>query len=55
MVQNIKTSKNWMVTDFSESYSSVNKKTPDKLMIRITNGVKFLVMPIDDFKAKYSW
>jgi len=55
MVKNIKTSKNWMITDFNESYSNVNRKSPDKLMVRITNGIKFQTITIEDLKKKFSW
>jgi hypothetical protein len=55
MVKNIKTSKNWMITDFNESYSNVNRKSPDKLMVRITNGIKFQTITIEDLKKKFNW
>jgi hypothetical protein len=54
-VKNIKTAKNWMITEFSDSYSSVIRKAPDKLMVRISNGNRYQIISIEDLRKKYTW
>jgi hypothetical protein len=56
MVKNTKTSKNWIVTDFVSSYSSVKKSEPDIFEVRISNGAgKYQKISVDSLKKNYSW
>jgi hypothetical protein len=56
MVKNLKTSKNWIVTDFISSYSSVKKSEPDVFEVRISNGIgKSQKISIDSLKKNYEW
>jgi hypothetical protein len=56
MVQNKKTLKKWMITEFVTSYSSVKKQLPDEYKVRLSNGLgKNIIVTVDDLKKKYDW
>ena len=56
MVKNNKTSKNWMITDFVTSFSSIKKQTPDVFKVRLSNGAgKTMLLTVDNLKKNYSW
>lgn len=56
MVKNNKTSKNWIVTDFVTSFSSIKKQSPDEFKVRLSNGMdKTILVSVDVLKKNYSW
>jgi hypothetical protein len=56
MVKNNKTSKNWIITDFVTSFSSIAKQTPDEFKVRLANGMgKYLIVSVSDLRKNYSW
>ena len=56
MVKNKKTSKNWMITDLSTSFSSVKKQIPDEFKVRLSNGSgKTLIVTVDNLNKNYTW
>lgn len=56
VVKNTKTSKNWMLTDFVISYSSVKKPSPDQHEVRLSNGMgKSIVVSVDKLRKNYTW
>jgi hypothetical protein len=56
VIKNNKTLKNWIVTEFITSYSSVKKSQPDQYKVRLSNGMgKFIVVPVDSLRKKYKW
>jgi hypothetical protein len=56
MVKNNKTSKNWIITDFVTSFSSISKQSPDEYKVRLANGMgKYLIVSVDDLRKNYTW
>ena len=56
IIKNNKTLKNWIVTEFITSYSSVKKSQPDQYKVRLSNGMgKSLVVSVDSLRKKYQW
>jgi hypothetical protein len=56
MVKNNKTSKNWIITDFVTSFSSIAKQSPDEYKVRLANGMgKYLIVSVDDLRKNYAW
>jgi len=56
MVKNIKTSKNWMITEFVTSYSSVKKQSPDEFKVRLSNGTgRHQVISVEDLRKNFNW
>ncbi len=56
VIKNNKTSKNWTVTEFITSYSSVKKSQPDQYKVRLSNGMgKFIVVSVESLMEKYKW
>lgn len=54
MVKNKKTKKNWLVTEFISSYSSLNQSNPDVFSVRLSNGMgKTILVSVDDINTKY--
>lgn len=56
MVKNKKTNKNWLITDFVSSHSTLNKKAPDVFSVRLSNGSgKSITVDVKELKNKFSW
>jgi hypothetical protein len=56
MVKNIKTSKQWIITDFVTSFSSITKQAPDEYKVRLANGMgKYLIVSVEDLRKNYTW
>ena len=56
MVENKKTKKRWLITEFISSYSSLNKKQPDVFTVRLSNGMgKNLTIQVDELRKKFLW
>jgi len=56
VVQNIKTTKKWIVTDLITEYSSPGKSSPDIFKVRILNGAgKSMNLTVSSLSKNYIW
>jgi hypothetical protein len=56
MVKNIKTTKNWVVTDLITEFSSPDKSIPDIYKVRLSNGAgKSQNITVKSLLKNYKW
>ena len=56
MVKNNKTEKNWMITEFLTTFSSLKEREPDEYKVRISNGMgKSQIITLNNLKKNYNW
>lgn len=52
-VKNIKTAKNWMITDFLTGFSNIRQKSPDQFNVRLSDGSKSQIVSVERLRKNY--